>query len=181
MSDFTLGMSVLSRIYWTTQKLVFSPPKHQEPIKIADKIIHFWCAPDAFFNLFMHSGPHNKLAKVKIRYQSFVSDFWRFYPIIYTLYRMLSFSDDIWARAINALRWRHSRVVMGLMPCDRVMMQCDRLRWEVDMEMERKWWGLGRGVTRRVSLKWFWKVSLRSYSILNKYPQNPGTFVSLYP
>ena len=32
-----------------------------------------------------------------------------------------------------------------------------------------------------VSLKLFWKVSLKSYIILNKYTQNPGTFVSLYP
>ena len=38
------------------------------------------CAPDIFFNVFMHSGPHNKLAMVKIRYQPFVSDFWCFYP-----------------------------------------------------------------------------------------------------
>ena len=30
-----------------------------------------------------------------------------------------------------------------------------------------------------VSLKLFWKESLKSYSSLNKYPQNPGTFISL--
>ena len=32
-----------------------------------------------------------------------------------------------------------------------------------------------------VSLKIFGKVSLKTYSVLNKYPQNPETFVSLHP
>ena len=41
MSDFTIGMSVLSRIDGTTKQWVFSPPKHQETIKIANQIVQF--------------------------------------------------------------------------------------------------------------------------------------------
>ena len=51
---------------WWYYPKVGVPPKRKEPVNIADRSIHLiiWCAPDALFNVFMHSGTHNKLAKV---------------------------------------------------------------------------------------------------------------------
>ena len=42
-ADFTLGMSIWSRIDGTSKKWVFYTPKHEEPIKIGDKSIQLIC------------------------------------------------------------------------------------------------------------------------------------------
>ena len=59
MSNITLGMSVSSCMDGTTKKWVFYPTKHPRTNKIADKSVQVMC-PDTFFNVFKHSGPHNK-------------------------------------------------------------------------------------------------------------------------